>query len=116
TRDRVHLTGRKHRLPHWEADVLDRHFGGFDIVCMHKDWPLRIGQIHRRRAERLAFQIRGSIDAAALAANNRKWRPVVEHEYSLAGRVRFRVTDLDKLIDVGEPHIITSGPYPPLSP
>ncbi len=76
----------QHRLAHREADVLDGHLGGVDVVGLHEDLPLGVGAVRRWRAELLAFEILRLGDAAALAADDGEGRLVVDHEDGLDRR------------------------------
>ena len=99
----------EHRLAHREADVLDRHLGGVDVVGLHEDLPLRVGAVGGGRAELLAFEVLRLGHAAALAADDREGRLVVDHEHRLDRRARIGVAELDQRVDVAEAHVVGAG-------
>ena len=107
--DGIDLAGRQHRLAHREADILDRDLGRIDVVGLGEDLPLRIGAVRGRRAELLAFEILRIHGTAALAADNRKRRLVVDHEDGLDRHVRIGVAELDQRIDVAEADVVGAG-------
>src|SRR5687767_2227385 len=55
--DRVDLALRQHRLAHREADVLDLHLRGVDLVRLHEDRPLRVRAVGRGRAQYFALEV-----------------------------------------------------------
>ena len=65
-----------------------------------------ISTVGCRCAERLSFQVFRHDDTAALSADHREWRPVVEHEHSLDRRARLGVAELDQGINVAEAHVV----------
>ena len=87
----------------------DLHLGGVDAVRLHEDRPLRVGAVRRRGAELLAFEILRRRHTAALAADNRERRLVVDHEHRLDRRARIGVAELDQRVDVAEAHVVGAG-------
>src|SRR5262245_65859496 len=85
TDDRIHLACGQHRLAYREADGINLNLGSIDAVCPHENGPLRISAVVCR-ADRFAFEVFRLVDAAALAADHRKGRTIVEHEHGLDWR------------------------------
>ncbi len=107
--DGVDLAVGQHRLAHREADILDLHLGGVDVVLMHERLPLREGAVRRGRAEHLALEVLGLGDAGLGGGGDRERRLVVHHQHRLDVLVGVLVLELDQRVDVEEADRIGAG-------